>query len=83
MARAYRRRVGSLFVPHGGDAAAGAEHWVPTEQPSGWQRAVAAADFANGISAVVPFDGGATSINPTSRWACGGSRSASGSPWTR
>ena len=37
---------------------------VPGEVPSGWQRAMAAADFGNGISAVVPFDGSALFINP-------------------
>lgn len=37
---------------------------VPGEQPSGWQRAAATADFSNGISAVVPFDGSAVFINP-------------------
>lgn len=37
---------------------------VPGEQPSGWQRAAAVADFSNGISAVVPFDGSAVFINP-------------------
>jgi hypothetical protein len=37
---------------------------VPGEVPSGWQRAMAAADFANGISAVVPWDGASLFINP-------------------
>ena len=37
---------------------------VPDEQPTGWQRAVAVADFANGLSAVVPFDGSTMFINP-------------------
>lgn len=37
---------------------------VPGEVPSGWQRAAAAADFANGISAVATFDGSALFINP-------------------
>jgi Thioesterase-like superfamily len=37
---------------------------VPGEQPTGWQRAAAAADFANGISSVVPFDGRSVFINP-------------------
>jgi hypothetical protein len=37
---------------------------VPGEVPSGWQRAAATADFANGISAVTPFDGSALFINP-------------------
>ena len=37
---------------------------VPGEVPSGWQRAAAAADFTNGISAVVPFDPHAVFINP-------------------
>ena len=37
---------------------------VPGESPSGWQRAMAAADFANGISAVAPFDGTSLFINP-------------------
>lgn len=37
---------------------------VPDEVPSGWQRAVATADFTNGISALVPFDGTASFINP-------------------
>ncbi|MDQ2679321.1 MAG: thioesterase family protein [Actinomycetota bacterium] len=37
---------------------------VPDEEPSGWQRAVATADFANGLSAVVPFDGTSMFINP-------------------
>jgi hypothetical protein len=37
---------------------------VPGEEPTGWQRAAAVADFANGISAVVPFDGRSMFINP-------------------
>lgn len=37
---------------------------VAGEEPSGWQRAAAVADFSNGISAVVPFDGSALFINP-------------------
>jgi len=37
---------------------------VAGEEPSGWQRAAAAADFTNGISAVVPFDPHALFINP-------------------
>jgi hypothetical protein len=37
---------------------------VPDEVPTGWQRAAAIADFANGLSAVVPFDGTALFINP-------------------
>lgn len=37
---------------------------VPDEQPTGWQRAVATADFTNGLSAVVPFDGTTMFINP-------------------
>lgn len=37
---------------------------VPDETPSGWQRAIAAADFANGISSVVPWDGSTVFINP-------------------
>jgi hypothetical protein len=34
------------------------------EEPTGWQRAAAIADFSNGISAVVPFDGASVFINP-------------------
>jgi acyl-coenzyme A thioesterase PaaI-like protein len=34
------------------------------EEPTGWQRAAAIADFSNGISAVVPFDGTSLFINP-------------------
>ncbi len=37
---------------------------VPGEAPTGWQRAAATADFTNGISSVVPFDGRAMFINP-------------------
>lgn len=37
---------------------------VPGEEPTGWQRAAAFADFTNGISAVVPFDGSTMFINP-------------------
>ncbi len=37
---------------------------VPGEPPSGWQRAAAAADFGNGISSLVPFDGSTLFINP-------------------
>ncbi len=37
---------------------------VPGEAPSGWQRAVACADFTNGISSVAPFDGRSIFINP-------------------
>lgn len=37
---------------------------VPDEEPTGWQRAAATADFTNGISSVVPFDGRAMFINP-------------------
>jgi hypothetical protein len=37
---------------------------VPGEEPTGWQRAAATADFTNGLSAVVPFDGSASFINP-------------------
>ena len=37
---------------------------VPDEAPTGWQRAVAVADFTNGLSAVVPFDGTSMFINP-------------------
>jgi hypothetical protein len=55
---------------------------VPGEVPTGWQRAMAAADFANGISAVVPWDGTSLFINPDLTVTCGGSRSASGSGWS-
>ena len=37
---------------------------VPGEVPTPWQRAAAAADFGNGVSAVVPFDGSSLFINP-------------------
>jgi len=37
---------------------------VPGEAPTGWQRAAAAADFGNGISAVTSFDGSSLFINP-------------------
>lgn len=37
---------------------------VPDEEPTGWQRVAAAADFANGISSVVPWDGTTVFINP-------------------
>lgn len=37
---------------------------VPDEVPTPWQRAVASADFGNGLSALVPFDGTSTFINP-------------------
>lgn len=37
---------------------------VPGEEPSPWQRAAAAADFANGIGSSVPFDGESLFINP-------------------
>jgi hypothetical protein len=37
---------------------------VPGEVATGWQRAVACADFTNGISSVAPFDGRSTFINP-------------------
>ena len=37
---------------------------VPGEVPTGWQRAAATADFTNGISSVVAFDGSAVFINP-------------------
>ncbi len=37
---------------------------VPGEEPSPWQRAAAAADFGNGVSALVPFDGASLFINP-------------------
>ena len=37
---------------------------VPDEEPTGWQRAAAIADFANGVSSVVPFGGNALFINP-------------------
>jgi len=37
---------------------------VPGEDPTGWQRAAAAADFGNGISAVASFDGSSLFINP-------------------
>lgn len=37
---------------------------VEGEEPSPWQRAAAAADFGNGISALVPFDGSTVFINP-------------------
>ncbi len=37
---------------------------VAGEVPTGWQRAAAIADFSNGISAVVPFDGSTMFINP-------------------
>lgn len=37
---------------------------VPDEAPSGWQRAAATADFTNGLSSVVPFDGSSVFINP-------------------
>ena len=36
---------------------------VPGEDPTPWQRAAAAADFGNGLSSVVPFDGAAQFIN--------------------
>lgn len=37
---------------------------VPDEEPSPWQRAAAAADFANGIATSVAFDGSSLFINP-------------------
>lgn len=37
---------------------------VPGEEPTPWQRAAAAADFGNGISSLVPFDGATLFINP-------------------
>lgn len=37
---------------------------VEGEEPSGWQRAAATADFTNGISSVVPLDGRSVFINP-------------------
>lgn len=37
---------------------------VPGEEPTGWQRAAALADFGNGLSAVVPPDGTSLFINP-------------------
>jgi hypothetical protein len=37
---------------------------VAGEEPTGWQRAAATADFSNGISAVAPFDGSSLFINP-------------------
>jgi hypothetical protein len=37
---------------------------VPDEQPTGWQRAAATADFTNGLSSVVPFDAASVFINP-------------------
>lgn len=37
---------------------------VPDEEPTGWQRAAAAADFGNGISSLVDFDGTTMFINP-------------------
>ncbi len=37
---------------------------VPGEEPTPWQRAVGIADFGNGLSAVVPFDGTSLFINP-------------------
>lgn len=37
---------------------------APGEEPTPWQRAAAAADFANGISSLAPFDGSTLFINP-------------------
>ncbi len=37
---------------------------VAGETPTGWQRAAAVADFTNGISSVMPFDGRSMFINP-------------------
>ncbi|MFV0317649.1 MAG: thioesterase family protein, partial [Microthrixaceae bacterium] len=37
---------------------------VPGERPTPWQRVAAAADFGNGISSIVPFDGSTMFINP-------------------
>lgn len=37
---------------------------VPGEDPTPWQRTAASADFGNGISSVVPFDGSSLFINP-------------------
>lgn len=37
---------------------------VPDEEPSPWQRAAAAADFGNGLSGLLPFDGRSLFINP-------------------
>lgn len=37
---------------------------VPGEDPTGWQRAAAAADFGNGVSSLVDFDGTTMFINP-------------------
>ncbi len=36
---------------------------VPGEEPTGWQRAAAAADFGNGVSSLVDFDGSTLFIN--------------------
>jgi hypothetical protein len=37
---------------------------VPGEEPTPWQRAVAVADFGNGLSALLPFDGTSLFVNP-------------------
>lgn len=37
---------------------------VPGEEPTPWQRAAASADFGNGLSSVLPFDGTSLFINP-------------------
>ena len=37
---------------------------VPGEEPTPWQRAVAVADFGNGLSSLVPFDGKSLFVNP-------------------
>jgi hypothetical protein len=37
---------------------------VPGEEPTAWQRAVAVADFGNGLSALLPFDGSSLFVNP-------------------
>lgn len=37
---------------------------VPGEEPTPWQRTVAVADFGNGLSALLPFDGTSLFVNP-------------------
>lgn len=67
----HANAVEHRFTSGGFDQIGPADDWicllvpvVPGEEPTGWQRAAATADFTNGLSSLAPFDGKSVFINP-------------------
>lgn len=93
----HSQAVEMRFVGGGSDRPGPATVWIRLrcpvvlgERPSPWQRAAAASDFGNGVSAELPFGGSSTFINPdltvslhrppTGEWVCLNARTRFGPP---